>query len=228
MTTMIDEIVFKPIGIIRSPFSDVEGMPIQPMGAKGVKGSIELDPDMEPGIKDLDGFSHIILIYHFHLSKGYSLHVIPFLDKTPKGVFATRVPRRPNGIGLSVVKLTGIHGTTLEIEEVDVLDKTPLLDLKPFVPQFDNREVQKGGWFATRAQNATEVRADKRFVKPASGETEPTGNAASFACLEGPSGRQTRSSFVEPLTPDSNGNGEAHREFPLLRTRQGKGRGAGD
>jgi len=120
----MDEITIRPIGVIRSPFLDVEGMPIQPIGAVGVKGAIELRADFEPGLKDLEGFSHIMLIYWFHLSSGYSLHVLPFLDRTPRGVFSTRVPARPNGIGLSVVRLTGIRGTVLDIEEVDVVDGT--------------------------------------------------------------------------------------------------------
>lgn len=174
----MDEIVFRPIGIIRSPFLDVDGMPVQPMGAKGVKGRIELNEYLEPGLKDLEGFSHIVLIYYFHVSKGCSLHVLPFLDKTLRGVFATRVPRRPNGIGISVVKLTGIRGPILDIEEVDVLDGTPLLDIKPFVPQFDNREVQSAGWFTRRADSATVVRADRRFTRAPddgadSGDCEP-------------------------------------------------------
>ncbi len=160
----MQDISFKPIGIVRSPFSDVEGMPIQTIGAVGVKGTVELDSDLGHGLKDLKDFSHIILIYCFHLSRGYSLHVHPFLDDTLRGVFATRVPRRPNAIGLSVVKLTGINGSTLEIEDVDILDQTPVLDIKPFVPSFDNRETQKTGWFAKRAQNASEIRADRRFV----------------------------------------------------------------
>jgi tRNA (adenine37-N6)-methyltransferase len=160
----MDAIVFKPIGVIRSPFLVVEGMPIQPMGAQGVKGAIELNADLEPGLKDLNGFSHVTLIYCFHLSRGYSLHVVPFLDRTPHGVFSTRVPRRPNGIGLSVVRLTGIRGSVLDIEDVDVVDGTPLLDIKPFVPQFDNREVQRAGWFATRADKALVVKSDRRFA----------------------------------------------------------------
>jgi tRNA-Thr(GGU) m(6)t(6)A37 methyltransferase TsaA len=168
----MDEIILKPIGVIHSPFLDVEGMPIQPMGATGIHGTIELNSDLEPGLKDLDGFSHIMLIYFFHLSRGYSLHVLPFLDRTPRGVFSTRVPRRPNGIGLSVVRLRGIRGCLLDIEDVDVLDGTPLLDIKPFVPQFDNREVQKAGWFENRADNATTVRADRRFVENICTETK--------------------------------------------------------
>ncbi len=158
------EVIFKPIGVIRSPFLDVGGMPVQTMGAIGVKGTVEIRPDLEPGLKDLEGFSHIILIYCFHLSSGYSCHVIPFLDRTPRGVFSTRVPSRPNGIGLSVVKLTGIRGATLDIEELDVVDGTPLLDIKPYVPQFDHREVQAAGWFANRADKAAVVRSDRRFV----------------------------------------------------------------
>jgi tRNA (adenine37-N6)-methyltransferase len=160
----MEEIAFKPIGVIRSPFSDVEGMPVQSIAALGVKGTIELDPELTPGLKDLEGFSHIILIYYFHLNKGYSLEVIPFLDPAVKGVFATRVPRRPNGIGLSVVRLMGIKGNNLEIEDVDVLDQTPLLDIKPFVPKFDHRDVQSTGWFAKGALKASVIRADRRFI----------------------------------------------------------------
>jgi tRNA (adenine37-N6)-methyltransferase len=161
----VHDTVFHPIGIIRTPFPDVEGMPVQPMGAQGVKGRIHLNADLEPGLKDLDGFSHIMLIYCFHLSKKCSLHVLPFLDRTPRGVFATRVPGRPNGIGISVVRLTNIRGTIVHIEDVDMVDGTPLLDIKPFVPQFDNREVQKAGWFTNRADKAVAVRSDRRFAR---------------------------------------------------------------
>jgi tRNA-Thr(GGU) m(6)t(6)A37 methyltransferase TsaA len=160
----MNKAIFEPIGLIRSPFHDVEGMPVQTIGAQGVKGTIEMKPDLEPGLKDLDGFSHVVLLYYFHLSNGYSLHVLPFLDRTKRGVFSTRVPRRPNGIGLSVVRLTGITGSVLDIEDVDIVDATPLLDIKPFVPEFDNRVVQSAGWFEKRANDATVVRADRRFV----------------------------------------------------------------
>jgi tRNA (adenine37-N6)-methyltransferase len=157
-------IYMEPIGIVHSPFSDVEGMPIQPIGAQGVQGTVEIVPGLTPGLKDLDGFSHIILIYRFHASKGYSLHVKPFLDDTLRGVFATRVPRRPNGIGLSVVRLTGIEGATLFIEDVDILNGTPVLDIKPFIPMFDHREVQSVGWFAQRQEAAGHLKADRRFA----------------------------------------------------------------
>jgi tRNA-Thr(GGU) m(6)t(6)A37 methyltransferase TsaA len=160
----MEEIIYKPIGIISSPFIDVEGMPIQPSGAGGVKGAVKLRADLAPGLKDLEGFSHIILIYHFHLSIGYSLEVKPFLDDSLRGVFATRVPARPNAIGLSVVRLTGISGSTLTIEDVDVVDGTPLLDIKPFVPDFDNREAQRTGWLTKQAARVNEVRSDRRFA----------------------------------------------------------------
>ncbi len=168
----MDKVIFKPIGVIRSPFLDVEGMPVQPMGAVGVKGTIEIRADLEPALKDLAGFSHIMLIYWFHLSSGYSCHVVPFLDRTTRGVFSTRVPRRPNAIGLSVVKLTGIRGAILDIEEIDIVDGTPLLDIKPYVPQFDHREVQASGWFANRADKAAVVRSDRRFVDVLGKEAE--------------------------------------------------------
>lgn len=157
------EIRYKPIGIIRTPFKDTNGTPIQPSGAKGVAGAVEIMPEYADGLKDLEGFSHIILIYHFHLSRGYSLEVRPFLDDTARGVFATRAPRRPNAIGLSVARLRGIEGRTLHIEDVDIVDATPLLDVKPYVPEFDLRECARIGWLAGKAEKAAEMKADERF-----------------------------------------------------------------
>jgi tRNA-Thr(GGU) m(6)t(6)A37 methyltransferase TsaA len=154
-------IAYEPVGIIRSPFTDLAGMPIQPSQAVGVPGSIELLPELEGGLKDLDGFSHLILIYHLHKAEGFALEVIPFLDTVPRGLFATRAPKRPNPIGLSIVRLTGIEGTTLLIEDVDILDSTPLLDIKPYVPAFDHRPGARSGWLEKTAQQ--EVRSDDRF-----------------------------------------------------------------
>jgi tRNA-Thr(GGU) m(6)t(6)A37 methyltransferase TsaA len=159
----MEEIIYSPIGIIRSPHKETEGTPIQTTGAKGVGGTVEILPECVEGLKDLDGFSHIILIYHFHLSKGYSLTVKPFLDDTPRGVFATRAPKRPNSIGFSVVRLVKIEGTTLDIEDVDIVDSTPLLDIKPYVPEFDAKEAERIGWLAGRAERAAETGADYRF-----------------------------------------------------------------
>jgi tRNA-Thr(GGU) m(6)t(6)A37 methyltransferase TsaA len=157
------KIEYKPIGIIRSPFKDIKGMPIQPPGAKGVRGKVEIEPEYVGGLKDIEGFSHIILIYHFHLSKGFSLEVKPFMDDKLHGVFATRAPRRPNSIGLSVVRLVGMEGTTLHIEDVDIVDGTPLLDIKPFVPKFDAVKVGRIGWLSKRSGKADKVKADGRF-----------------------------------------------------------------
>ena len=154
---------YRPIGVIKSPFKDPKGMPIQPVGAKGVSGTIEMQPEYEDGLKDLDGFSHIILIYHFHLSEGYSLQVKPFLDDTPRGIFAIRAPRRPNPIGVSVVRLEKIEGTTLYISNVDIVDGTPLLDIKPCVPHFDCLEDVRIGWLAGRANRAVGKKSDERF-----------------------------------------------------------------
>jgi tRNA-Thr(GGU) m(6)t(6)A37 methyltransferase TsaA len=157
------KIEYKPIGIIRSPFKDIKGMPIQPTGAKDVKGKVVIEPEYIGGLKDIGGFSHIILIYHFHLSKGFSLEVKPFMDDKLHGVFATRAPRRPNPIGLSIVRLVRVEGRILHIEDVDIVDGTPLLDIKPFVPKFDVVKVERAGWLSQRAGKAGKVKADGRF-----------------------------------------------------------------
>ena len=141
-------------------------MPIQPVGARGVKGQIELNKEYVPGLKDLNGFSHIILIYHFHLSSGYSLEVKPFLDTVKRGIFATRAPKRPNPIGISVVRLDKIEGFTLYVTNVDVVDGTPLLDIKPYVPYLgeDKNEKISMGWFEDKYQEVRGKKSDKRFV----------------------------------------------------------------
>jgi len=157
------KITYNPIGIIHSPFKDIKGMPIQPAGAKGIAGTIEIKPEYVDGLQDIEGFSHIILIYHFHLSKGYSLKVKPFLDENLRGVFATRAPRRPNPIGISVVKLVRVEGNVLHIEDIDIVDGTPLLDIKPYVPEFEITGEKKLGWLSKKVNKVHEVKADKRF-----------------------------------------------------------------
>jgi len=158
-----ESIGYKPIGVIRSPFVKTEDMPIQPAGARGVKGTVELGPEYAEGLKDLDGFSHIYILYHFHKSSGYSLTVTPFLDKSPRGLFATRAPKRPNAIGLSVVRLDRIEENVLHILDVDILDGTPLLDIKPYVRQFDTAENPSSGWIGKSAMTPEGVRSDDRF-----------------------------------------------------------------
>lgn len=159
----MDEIIFKPIGVIHTPFNNTKDMPIQPAGAKGIRGTIEIFHEYVDGLKDLEGFSHIILLYHFHLSKGYSLEFKPFMDFNIRGVFATRAPRRPNNIGISVVRLIKIESAILHIENTDMVNGTPLLDIKPFVPEFDPAEEVKTGWLAKSKHRLSKVKSDDRF-----------------------------------------------------------------
>ena len=156
---MIDTITYRPIGIIHSPFKETLGMPIQAAAAMGVAGSIALDPAYAEGLKDIEGFSHLILLYHLHLAREFKLTVHPYLDDLPHGIFATRAPRRPNPIGLSIVRLVGVNGAQLEIQDVDVVDGTPLLDIKPWVPEFDVREGARIGWIAGKIAAMRDVRS---------------------------------------------------------------------
>ncbi len=139
---------YRPIGTIHTPFKALAGMPIQPTGAREMRGTVEVAPDYQAGLKDLRGFSHIILLYHFHRSRGFDLDVTPFLDSQRRGVFATRAPRRPNPIGLSVVRLVGVRGRRLTVAGIDILDGTPLLDIKPYVSAFDHPRSTRVGWLA--------------------------------------------------------------------------------
>lgn len=153
----------EPIGFIHSPYTETANMPVQPRGAAGVMGEIHLKPELAEGLKDLEGFSHLYLIYQFHQAGPTRLSVVPFLDKTPRGVFATRSPLRPNGIGLSVVRLVAVKGSVVVIEGVDVLDGTPLLDLKPYIPAFDRVEEARSGWMEASEQEVAQTRSDDRF-----------------------------------------------------------------
>lgn len=157
------EICFQPIGLIHTPFHDIKGMPIQPTGAQGIKGTLEVyDPYVE-GLQDLEGFSHIILLYHLHKVQSHALVVTPFLDTKEHGVFATRAPKRPNAIGLSVVRLNGIEGNTLQLENVDMLDQTPAIDIKPYLPEFDSFEAERLGWYEAVQGKVQKHRSDNRF-----------------------------------------------------------------
>ena len=159
-----------PIGTIHSPFTRLAGMPIQPVGASGVKGTVEIFEDYAGGLQDLDGFSHIILLFLFHKSRGFQLRVLPFMDTSPRGVFATRAPRRPNPIGLSVVRLEKILGRVLHIDGVDILDGTPLLDIKPYVPDFDPRGEVRTGWLDKASKATPGERSDDRFTQDILGD----------------------------------------------------------
>ena len=161
----MNEVRYKPIGVIRSPFKDPKGTPIQPTAAKGIDGVVEIFPEYAKGLKDIEGFSHIILIYHFHLSKEQKLKVKPFMDDQPHGIFATRAPVRPNPIGISIVRLIRVKKNVLHIQDIDIVDGTPLLDIKPYVPEFDMREVEKIGWLQKNLHKLFTSKDDGRFVK---------------------------------------------------------------
>lgn len=162
----INVVKFNTIGTIKSPFDNLEGMPIQPVGAQGIKGQIILNEELKDGLKDLDGFSHIILIYNFHKSNGFNLHVKPFLDNELKGVFATRTPKRPNQLGISVVKVSNVQDNIINVENIDILNGTPLLDIKPYIPKFDKNidDELRLGWFEKKYKNAKVVKSDDRFM----------------------------------------------------------------
>jgi tRNA-Thr(GGU) m(6)t(6)A37 methyltransferase TsaA len=156
-------IKYRQIGTIHSQFHKPEGTPIQPRAGKGISGTVEVFPEYAGGLKDLDGFSHIMLVYHFHRSKEFSLEVVPFLDKQPHGVFSTRAPARPNPIGISIVRLTGIEGNKLLVEDVDMVNGTPLLDIKPYIPEFDSVEISQSGWLEKKKDSLSSKKDDGRF-----------------------------------------------------------------
>ncbi len=159
------EFIVKPIGVIRTPFTSSEYTPIQSSKSKA-NGHVEVSSEYLDALKSLDGFSHIILLYWFHMAKQPKMREKPFLDTEEHGLFSIRAPSRPNPIGISIVKLLSIEGTRLNIEGVDMLDKTPLIDIKPFVPEFDNRPLATSGWLAksTLVENHPHI-ADDRFEK---------------------------------------------------------------
>lgn len=160
---MNPSIEFRAIGIVHSPFANPGGMAIQPRGAGAADGYADVYPEYQEGLQDLDGFSHAILLYHFHRASGGQLVVTPFLDEKSRGVFATRAPARPNPIGLSVVRIARVDGRRIYLEDIDIVDGTPLLDIKPYVPQFDHPEGIRIGWLAGRADMLGEKTSDDRF-----------------------------------------------------------------
>jgi tRNA-Thr(GGU) m(6)t(6)A37 methyltransferase TsaA len=161
----MEEIRLRPIGIIHSPFTAPKGTPIQSAAGRNVQATVEIYPEYAEGLQDLEGFSHVILLYYCHRAKKYSLTVFPFMDTAPRGLFATRAPSRPNPIGLSVVRLISRAGNILTIQEVDILDGTPLLDIKPYVEDFDVRRNTHKGWLEKKIGGMHSTRDDSRFVQ---------------------------------------------------------------
>jgi len=158
------EILYKPIGIIRSPFKETAGTPIQPSAGKDYEGIVEVFPEYIDGLQDLEGFSHVILIYHFHLVKDGPLKVKPFMDDQEHGIFAIRGPSRPNPIGISVTRLLRIEANKIFVKGIDIIDGTPLLDIKPYVPEFDAADELKIGWLEKNVHKLHHSKDDGRFV----------------------------------------------------------------
>jgi tRNA-Thr(GGU) m(6)t(6)A37 methyltransferase TsaA len=160
----MDNVLCRPIGAVKSRFTDPTGMPIQTAGVPDETARIEVLPEFAAGLRDIEGFDYLILITHLHRAAHERLQVIPFLDDTPHGVFATRAPTRPNRLGLSIVKLLRVEGHVLHFAGNDMLDGTPVLDIKPYVPRFDVRQTERIGWFEKRVNTVTEVRSDGRMA----------------------------------------------------------------
>jgi tRNA-Thr(GGU) m(6)t(6)A37 methyltransferase TsaA len=161
---IVDEITYRPIGFIRSPFKQCTGTPIQPEGGRDVEAEVEVLEEFAPGLRDLDGFSHIFLLYHFHECDTTRLTVMPFLDDKEHGVFATRAPVRPNHIGMSLVRLDRVRGNILYILDVDILDGTPVLDIKPHIPRIDCPGEARIGWLEGKKLPYGEIRDDGHFL----------------------------------------------------------------
>jgi tRNA-Thr(GGU) m(6)t(6)A37 methyltransferase TsaA len=164
-TNSTQSIVFSPIGVIHSPHERAEETPIQPIYAQGITATAEIFPEYVGGLRDLEGFSHIYLIYHLHKASPARLIVKPFLEDVDRGVFATRSPRRPNPIGISIVRLVRVEGNILHLTDIDVLDGTPLLDIKPYTPRFDLRESARGGWQEGIDEETAHIRGRRQYRK---------------------------------------------------------------
>jgi len=153
-----------PIGTLRTPHTDLASMPIQPKGAREVAGRALLLPEYADGLKDLKGFSHIYLIYHFHQTTRTELSVVPFMDTQPRGVFSTRSPLRPAHIGISIVRITRVEKDTVHFTGADMLDGTPLIDIKPYIKNFDHVDESTSGWMTADEKTVSEKKSDDRFV----------------------------------------------------------------
>lgn len=160
----MNNIIYQPIGIVHSPFKTAQGTPIQPLADCDTEACIEIYNEYLDGLLDLEQFSHIYVLFHLHLAQPKGLRVIPFLDTQTHGIFATRSPGRPNPIGLSVVKLCRIEGNMLYIKNMDLLDGSPIIDIKPYIPQFDIHQTTQNGWFDKNIHKMNQQKDDGRFV----------------------------------------------------------------
>jgi tRNA-Thr(GGU) m(6)t(6)A37 methyltransferase TsaA len=158
---MMDKVVFQPVGIIHTPFTEPQGTPISTIAGRGIKGTVEIFNEFVDGLKDIEGFSHLFLIYYMNRVSKKGLTGIPFMDDKPHGVFAMRSPLRPNHIGVSIVRLMAVHENILDIEDLDILDNTPLLDIKPYIPEMDDE--CRTGWFKGKIYKMQNTRDDGRY-----------------------------------------------------------------
>ncbi len=168
-----ESIIYRPIGVVHSPHTQPEATPIQPNYAQGIQGHARILPEFVAGLRDLDGFSHLLLIYHLHRAGSAQLEVVPFMDVVERGLFATCAPRRPNPIGLSVVRLLRVENDRLDLEDLDILDGTPLLDIKPYVPRFLTREGVRGGWTEQIDAETARRRGRRQYRDPGGSGPEP-------------------------------------------------------
>ena len=157
------EITLRPIGYLETPFNDIADMPIQPSVLADTRGKAVLDEKFAPSLKDLDGFSHIILLFLLHKISGYQLEVVPFMDTLPHGIFATRSPKRPNRIGMSIVRVESVAGNIVQFKGVDMLNGSPLLDIKPYYSYFDQQTQVRNGWLEGKTLRPENLRSDERF-----------------------------------------------------------------
>jgi len=160
----MNELIVKPIGVIHTPFTEAKNAPIQPAFAKGAAGTVEVFEPFVAALKDLDGFERIWLIFYCDRATEWKPLCTPYLDSVERGLFATRSPARPNPIGISSVKLEKMEGNTLYVSDVDMLDGTPLLDIKPYSSKFDTFPTQRNGWMDT--VDTSKPKADNRFWMP--------------------------------------------------------------
>ena len=162
------KIEYVPIGYVRSPFREPSGVPIQTRAGNDIEGTVEILEEYAAGLSDLEGFSHIIMLTHMHMCEGYRLKVTPFLDDVKRGVFSTRAPCRPNPIGFHICRLDGVEGSILHIRDLDMIDRTPVLDIKPYVPQGYEREDVRIGWLEGKLDEFLSTYADDRFSRSGS------------------------------------------------------------
>ncbi len=163
---MQQSIVYRPIGVIHSEHTIQEKTPIQPVYARGCIAQAEIYPEFAAGLQDLEGFSHIYLIYHLHQIQGVRLHVKPFLQDVERGVFSTRAPYRPNPVGLSIVELNERRENVLYLDCVDILDGTPIIDIKPYSGRFDCHKETRNGWYDEVEEETAQRRGRRRYDLP--------------------------------------------------------------